>query len=95
MNEQTNGQELVGQLLDDRVGHMVYRVESVDEDAFPSEQQLTLRPVYVCKKHWSETRSDDRRANLMAGTGHQSIRWVALVSKVTELDVERMRENDQ
>jgi hypothetical protein len=87
--------ELVGKLLHSRSEGVVYRVESVDEDAIPSEQELTLRPVYACKdSSWSK-RSKESRTNWMAGTGHQSIRWAALVSKVTERDVERMREHDQ
>jgi len=87
--------ELTGQLLHGLSEGVVYRVESVNEDAFPSEQELTLRPVYACRKSNWGTRSKESRENFMRGTGHQSIRWANLVSKITERDVERMRKDDE
>jgi hypothetical protein len=74
---------------------MVYRVESVNEGAFPAEQELTLRPVYALRKHMTDTRSKARRENLMAGTGHQSIAWLRTTGATTERDVERMRKDDE
>lgn len=97
--------ELVGQLLHCRNVGMVYRVEAVNEDAFPPEQELTLRPVYACRKTLAnQSEPDDKkrsahsRANMMSGTGHHSIRWAKQIIErgpLAEADVDRMKENDQ